>query len=225
MNVDEYAFKRLEALLDELLKKVPIIKGVKLSGSTADGHFFILQFGDIYISSDYDVVILLERYPEEEEISRIREILSKSVYNDMLEKVLLENMDIKLLSLEYPYKGKGVKTASIYDRDISIVRHLIGGRILYGEEYFKRIVVEEEWIKRQLAYRVLERKKIFDLFTELGAYDRISTLLGLETMVKKIRSLIRRYRDYHKIAPQQVENLIKECEEIRRDILKKISDE
>jgi hypothetical protein len=225
MNIDEYAYNRLKILLDELLREVPIIKGVKLSGSTADGHFFILQFGDIYISSDYDVVILLERYPEEREIDRIREILSKPVYNDVLEKVLLENMDVKLLSLEYPYKGRGVKTASIYDRDISIVRHLIGGKVVYGEEYFRRIVVEEEWIKRQLAYRVLERKKIFDLFTELGAYDRISTLLGLDNTVEKIRDIIRRYRDYHKVAPQQVESLLEECERIRREILEKISGE
>ncbi len=84
MKIEEYAYRRLQILLEELISKVPIIKGVKLSGSTADGHFFILQFGDIYISSDYDIVILLERYPEEDEIKRIREILSKPVYNDVI---------------------------------------------------------------------------------------------------------------------------------------------
>ncbi len=143
----------------------------------------------------------------------------------VMEHVLLENIDVKLLSLEYPYKGRGVKTASIYDRDISIVRHLIGGKIIYGEEFFDRIILDEEWIKRQLAYRVLERKKIFDLFTELGAYDRISAILGLESIARKIRDIIKRYRDYHKISPFAVETLIKECSEVREEIFRRISEE
>ena len=222
MKIEEYAFNRLQKLKNELLTKIPIIKGIKLSGSSADGHFFLLQFGDTYISSDYDVVVLLERYPTEIEIKTLKKILSKPIYNDMLENMLLENLDIKILSMEYPYKGSGIKTASIFDRDISIARHLIGGKIVYGHEYFASIEIKDGWIKRQLAYRVLERKRIFDVFTELGAYDRIATILGLNDMIMKIRNIIEIFRDYHKLSPEEVEELKKECRDIKKELLEKI---
>jgi hypothetical protein len=219
MRILNIAYERLKILGKEIKEKFEIVKGLKLSGSIADGHFFILQYGNKYVSSDYDIIVLLSRYPYEEEIECIREILTRPVYNNPVENLLLENIDIKLVTLEYPYKGEGVKIASVYDTEINLVRHLIGGKIIFGEEYFKNIVVEDEWVKRQLAYRVLERKKIFDIFTDLGAYDRIASILQLKNIRNMINEIIEKFKNYHKLTLSEINELRELTENIRGEIM------
>lgn len=224
MKIEEYAYNRLEKLGTLLKEELDIILGLKLSGSSADGHFFLLQFGDLYVSSDYDVIVLLSRYPYKEEVSKIKKILKTPVYKNVIEKILIENIDIKLVTVEYPYQGKGVKVASIYDQDINLIRHLIGGKIVYGKEHFDKIKLEGYWIRRQLAHRVLERKKIFDIFTDLGAYDRIATILNMDKIKNKIKEVISKYKNYHKMTVKEINELSEKASEIKKEVINKLNE-
>ncbi len=215
---EDIALKRLETLKEELLRRVEGILGIKLTGSIADGNFFLLQFKNIYIASDYDILIVLNHYPSEKDIETIKEILSRSIYNSDLENILIENIDIKIITTEYPYKGSGIKVPTIYDQDISISRHLYGGKIIYGEEFFNTLDKPSDWIKRQIIHRIIKRKKIFDIFTELGAYDRVAAALNRDDLREKISELVSRYRDYHRLSNEEIENLSKELEKIRDEI-------
>jgi len=215
---EDIALKRLETLKEELLKRVEGILGIKLTGSIADGNFFLLQFKNIYIASDYDILIVLNHYPSEEEVKTVKEILSKSVYGSDLENILIENMDIKIITTEYPYRGVGIKVPTIYDQDISISRHLYGGKVIYGEKFFSNLDKPSDWIKRQIIHRIMKRKKIFDIFTELGAYDRVAAALNREDLREKISELVSRYRDYHRLSNEEIENLSKELGNIRDEI-------
>lgn len=88
---EEIGLERLYELKDDLLKNIDGILGIKLTGSIADGNFFLLQFKDIYIASDYDILIVMDRYPSHEDLNKIKDILSREVYKSDLERILIEN--------------------------------------------------------------------------------------------------------------------------------------
>ena len=215
---EEIGLERLYKLISELLKNIDGILGIKLTGSVADGNFFLLQFKDIYIASDYDVLIVLNRYPTHDELSKIKEILSREVFGTDIEKILLENMDIKVVTTEYPYKGRGVKIPTVYDQDISVARHLYGGITIYGEKFFKGLNQPSEWLKRQIVHRIIKRKRIFDIFTELGAYDRVAAALGRDDLRIKISKIVSRYRDYHSLSSEDIEQLNMELSRLKNEI-------
>lgn len=127
-------------------------------------------------------------------------------------------MDIKIVTTEYPYKGRGIKIPTIYDQDIGVARHLYGGIIIYGEEFFKTLSGPSEWLRRQIVHRILRRKRIFDIFTELGAYDRVAAALGRDDLRMKISKLVSRYRDYHSLSNDDIENLNRELFKLKNEI-------
>ncbi len=227
MNLTHYIIKRLNRLKNEIIDDVPIVKGIKLAGSSAEGYFFILQFKDIYISSDYDIVILLERYPYIEEVSKIMEILRKPLYRDLIERFLIDNLDVRFITLEYPYKGRGVRVPSIYDGNPKILKYLISGITIYGENYFKKLISEvldskNQEISKYIAYEILSKREFFKLLAELNAYDRVANLLGFKDVVSRIRLLISRYRDYHRLNSKDLGELRMECEKVRESVYKRL---
>ncbi len=215
---EEIGLKRLYKLKNRLINQIDGILAIKLTGSVADGNFFLLQFKNIYIASDYDILIVLNRYPDTDDINKIKEILSTEVYGNDIEKILIENMDIKIVTTEYPYKGIGVKVPTIYDQDISVARHLYGGITIYGDDFFRELGKPSEWMKRQIIHRILKRKKIFDIYTELGAYDRVAAALGREDIRDRIRDIVAKYRDYHSLTSRDIDKLNKELEDIKQAI-------
>ncbi len=215
---EEIGLERLKKLKNELIERVRGIVGIKLSGSIADGNFFLLQFKNIYIASDYDILVIIDRYPSREELDTIKNILTKEVYGTDIERILIENIDIKVLTTEYPYKGEGVKIPTIYDQDVSVSRHLYGGLIVYGEEFFKNIGPPTKWIKRQIIHRILKRKKIFDIFTELGAYDRVAAALNREDIREEISRIVTKFRNYHILSNEDIEKLNQELNRLKNII-------
>lgn len=222
MDIGKLAYERLKKISKEIRKKFPFVIGLKLSGSLSEGHYFYLQFGDEYVSSDYDVVILVNKYPSEKEINDIYSLLSKQILNIPEERIILRDLDIKILTTVYPYMGSGVKIASIYDNDIDVQRHLIGGKVIFGRKEFEKIKPESEWVIRQLVHRITKRKQIIDCFIDLGYLDRIATLLNLKDKSRKIRSIVRKFRNYHILTDDDIKKLIYEVKKIKKEMEKYI---
>jgi hypothetical protein len=224
MNLQEIAYERLVKISGTLKKRFKNIVGLKVSGSIAEGHYFLLQFGETYISSDYDIVVLVDNYPTEEEINQITDLLSKPILDNPLEHLILEDIDVKIITTQFPYKGEGVKIASVYDDNISVQRHLMGGRIVFGEEYFRKFEAMNKWLLRQIIYRVRKRKKAIDAFIELGGYDRIATILGRYDISNEIREIISRYRNYHTLSEEEMGDLNRNVDKIRAMVDKALED-
>ncbi len=222
MDIGTIALRRLEIISKELRSKFPFVIGLKLSGSLAEGHYFYLQFGDEYISSDYDVVVLVNKYPSEREIEEIHHIISKPILGVPEEKLILRDLDIKILTTEYPYKGVGVKVASIYDSDINVQRHLVSGKIVFGKEVFEEVKPKSDWILRQLAHRITKRKRIIDSFIELGYLDRVATIYGIKEVSEKIKKTIRKFKNYHIMSDSDIEKLVLEVDNIKKSLCERI---
>lgn len=222
MSLEKVAFLRLKKLSKTLRSSVPKVIGLKLSGSVAEGHYFYLQFGKEYIASDYDVIVLLKDYPTEREIARIIDIMKTPILNNPLEILLLRDLDVKLLTLAYPYKGKGVKIASIYDLDIDVQRHLIGGKIIFGKKYFTRFNIRDKWVIRQMVYRVMRRRRIIDAYIELGYLDRLAIIVGKKEISEKIRETVRKFKNYHSLSDKDINELYKEVNQLRIQVKKEI---
>jgi len=213
MSIEKVAFLRLKKLSSILKREVPKVVGLKLSGSVAEGHYFYLQFGEEYVSSDYDVVVLLKDYPTEREISKIINIVKRPILGNPLEVLLLRDIDIKLLTLSYPYKGRGVKIASVYDPDIDVQRHLIGGKVVFGNKYFMRFSIRDKWVLRQIVHRITKRRRVIDAYIELGYLDRLATIANKRKISEKIREIIHEFKDYHRLSEKEIRKL---CEEVSR---------
>lgn len=218
VSIDDIAYRRLTIIGEKLRKKFDKVIGLKLSGSISEGHYFYLQFGDEYVSSDYDVIVLLNDYPEKDEIENIIELIRTPVFNDSLEYIILRDIDVKLLTTAYPYRGKGVKIASVYDPNSDVQRHLIGGKIIFGEKYFKQHSLYNRRILRQIIYRISRRRKIIDSFIELGYLDRIVTILGQRQISTEIRGLVRKYKNYHMMSDDDIKMLSKKIEHIKKNV-------
>jgi|Deesub1362B_J571_1020462.scaffolds.fasta_scaffold00004_405 hypothetical protein len=224
MNLQDIAVRRLEKIKNKIRSQFNNIIGLKVSGSIAEGHYFLLQFGDIYISSDYDVIVLIDNYPSEKEIDEITRLLSKPVLDNPLEHLILEDIDVKIITIDFPYRGDGVKVASVYDDNLSVQRHLMGGKIIFGEEYFRKFETKNRWLIRQIAYRIKKRKRAIDAFIDLGGYDRIATILGRYDISRKIRSIVSKYRNYHRLSDSELIELNESVEKIKKLVEKAFND-
>lgn len=222
MSIEKVAFLRLKKLSSILRREVPKVVGLKLSGSVAEGHYFYLQFGKEYVSSDYDVVVLLKDYPTEREISKIINIVKRPVLDNPLEILLLRDIDIKLLTLSYPYRGKGVKIASVYDPDIDVQRHLIGGKVIFGKRYFMKFSIGDKWVLRQIIHRITKRRRVIDAYIELGYLDRLATIANKRQLSEKIREVIHKFKDYHRLSEEEVEKLGKEVSRLKELVKKEV---
>ena len=224
MNVQEIAYKRLIKLSEEL-KKLPNVLALKLSGSVADNSFFFLQFDEeVFVASDYDVVLLVEDYPEKDLLSEIEEKLKRRVLNTDLEDLLIKLLDIKVFTVKFPYEGEGVKVPSVHSGLLSVKRHLCGGEPVFGEKFLEKFKVEDAKTLKQLAFRILYRKRIFDCFTELGALIRISKLLKWKDLEKRIIELVKKYRNYHVLTDSEISAFKKEVDEVTGEVRRRLKE-
>ena len=219
MKIQEIALNRLVKLSKELREKFPFIIGLKLSGSIAENNFFLLQFGDnSFVASDCDVVVLVNKYPEEKELTAVREILRKNVSGTLLEELLIQLLDIKVFTTKFPFEGEGIKVPNVYSGSLSVKRHLYQGKVIFGEDHFKKFEVKDRETLNRLVARVVDRKRIFDLFTDLGALIRIVKILKVRDVEKEILNIVSRYRNYHILTDKEIEKFKEEVEEIKSKI-------
>lgn len=223
MYIYKIAYERLAYLASKLRKKFPFIVGLKLSGSIADNNFFLLQFSsNKFIASDYDVVVLVNNYPTEKQIREICEILRENVSSSSFEDLLIKSMDVKIFTLKFPYEGKGVKIPSVYDKSISVKRHLCGGKIIFGNGFFEEHRIRDERTLRELVFRILDRKKIFDCFTDLGAMIRIAKLMNWTDLEKDILKIVERYENYHVLSEKDINEFMKDVKKISEEIMNRL---
>lgn len=206
--VQEIAYTRLEKKKELIKEKFPWVLGLKLSGSIGDGYIFVFMFKDVTIASDYDIFILVEGYPKEEEVDELIEIIMKPEYpENPIESILLQNIDIKMYTTALSYQGPGKRLPSISDRTLPIIRHLQGGMVIFGEEYLQRYSKLSEKDKRRIYLRVKDREKIFNIYTDLGALLREAKALDNEEMERKIIEILKKFGNYHVLSFDDLQEL------------------
>ncbi len=215
----EIAYMRLLKKLPTIKSRFPWVKAIKLSGSIGDGYYFLLIFKSVLIASDYDILVIVEGYPSLDELNELYKVLKAPEFpNSHVEEILLQSLDIKVYTLELYYTGEGAPLRSIYLRDDTIIRHLQGGLIIFGEEIFKKLADFTEKDKRLTYLRVKDREKIFTIYTDLGAFIREARALQRSDIEEKILRLLEKYKNYHMLSPIDVARLLEERKKIELEI-------
>jgi len=210
----EVGFRRLVKLAPEIRRRFPWVVALKLSGSLGDNQYFETNLNGVQICSDYDVVVLIDRIPSREEIKKLVQLLKTPCLDSDIEKKLLANIDVKIFTVSFPAHHK-MRIPSVFDSNETVWRHLIGGKPVFGEEFFKKYrVADDEKIRWALVQRHKKRKKAFDLYAHAGFLLRIAKTLGRNDIVKEITETVKKYKDFHTITDWQLEEFKKKIEEI-----------
>ena len=220
------AYSRLEKIAKKYrneLERMGVV-GVKLSGSIARGTFFyqIFDFGDekIEVCSDYDIVLAVEKPLTPEKVERLVEIFSEEQFPDnSLEKILIKNMDIKAYATTLE-ACDGPSRRYVIDpldtRGKGLARHGVGGKVVYGEEHFRKIenMIEEldpKWRTRTL--EEIERRSVYvqGLF-RLGKIYRIARITGKG--LEKVKEAMKKLKNFRSgnLRPEEVKEVIEEVE-------------
>jgi len=218
----EIAYKRLVLKRDEIREKFPWVLALKLSGSIGDGYVFLFMFKHVTIASDYDILAIAKGFPDKDDFDEFIKLLKKPEFpSNPIESILLENIDIKVYTTDFAYTGEGKRLPSILNRDLTVIRHLQNGLIVFGKEYFDKYGKLTEKDKRRIYNRVRDRERIFNLYTDLGALLREARALDNEYLEKQILDILRRYGNYHVLAYDDLQEL----EKIKKSLEKEISNE
>lgn len=214
----EVGFKRLVKLALEIKKRFPWVIALKLSGSLGDNQYFETNLDGVQICSDYDVVVLIDRIPDREEIIELIKLLKTPCLNSDIEKKLLENIDLKIFTTIFPVHGK-MRIPSVFDSSETVWRHLIGGKPIFGKDIFEKYsVADDKRIRWALVERHKKRKKAFDLYAHAGFLLRIAKILGKNEIAKEIIETVKKYKDFHAITDWQIEEFKKKIKEIENKL-------
>ncbi|MCD6484232.1 MAG: hypothetical protein J7L47_03870 [Candidatus Odinarchaeota archaeon] len=212
----EIATRRLKKKEAHIKRKFPWVVALKLSGSISDGYYFLLQFKDVTIASDYDIIAIVDKFPEEQEIKAFIEYLKEYEFeHSEIERLLVEHMDVKIYAKLAYYPGEGVRLPTVFERDTTTLRHIQGGIIIFGEEVFSKYSKLTEREIRRVFLRVRDREKIFNLYTDLGGLLREANALGLKEIETKIIDILRKFKNYHILSNKDTEEL----EQIRNKLV------
>lgn len=214
----EIGFRRLVKLAPEIRRRFPWVIALKLSGSLGDNQYFETNLDGVQICSDYDVVILVDKIPGEEEVKELIRLLKTPCLNSDIEKKLLANIDVKVFTVNFPTHHK-MRIPSVFDSNETVWRHLIGGKPVFGEKIFKKYsVADNKKIRLALVERHKKRKKAFDLYAHAGFLLRIAKILKRNDIVKEIIEIVKKYKDFHTISDWQLEKFRKKIEEIEKKL-------
>ena len=204
----EIAAQRLKKKVAYIKKNFPWVVALKLSGSISDGYYFLFQFKDVTIASDYDIIAIVDKFPEEYELKAFVEYLKELEFEySEIERLLVEHIDVKIYAKLAYYPGRGTRLPTVFERDTTTLRHLQGGIIIFGEDVFSKYNKLTEREIRRIFLRVRDREKIFNLYTDLGGLLREANALGLKEIETKIIDILRKFKNYHVLSNEDTEEL------------------